>query len=363
MSNILKFLYLMNLDMEISDNLIIETFKEILNMKNKNKSNIFISSLFTYLMLKKKESNLIEKLLKTAFEIDNFVPYNEIVKIDSKNPIVLIAGSGKKGIKTINVSTTASIIASSLGANIIKPCSMATSSMTGSYDFLNYIGVNTNISIEKTKKVLNKSGFGIFPIEKLVPKFDKVYGDVFYAPNILSYGLAALICPIKPEIVLYGLANDELKISGDILSNFGVNKYRIVSNKVNNIYFMDELNVFGESKIYDSHNQEEINYKFNKILNLPLYDTKDIKQSNNMRDNIKKSLDVLKGKEKGAYEDLIALNAGNILQLSGLCNTIQEGYYIAKDKIENGDIIEHLRNIIISGDGDIDKFEKIIREE
>lgn len=362
MKNILSFLYMMNAGKYIPDKAIIEAYKEILNIRNKEKSNIFINSLFTYLILKRKDSKLIAELLRISFEKDRFIPYIEKAESRNNNPIILMAGSGKKGIKTINVSTTAAIVATSLGANIIKPCSMATSSVSGSFDFLNSIGVNTELSIKDTTDLLKSTGLGIFPIEKLIPKFDNIYGDVFYAPNILSYALAALVCPIKPDIVLYGLANNGVEISGEVLEQYKVKQYRIVSSNTNNLYYMDELNIFGESTVYDSYDKDKKVYKFSEILKLTSYTSADIKQSTNAIDNIKKSLNVLKGKDTGAYTSLIALNAGNILQLSKSCDTIEEGYAMAKEEIRTGKCIEHLRKIIIESNGNVEEFEKIIKE-
>ena len=360
MKNILKFLYLMSSDCSISDELILKTYKEILKIKDKEKSNIFISTFFTYLMLKRKDAQLITKLLEISFEQDKFIPFKEKCEINSKYPVISLSGSGKKGIKTINISTTSAIVAVSLGANVVKPCSIATSSMSGSYDFLEMIGINTNLNIEDTKRLLNQTGFGIFPIEKLIPKFDKVYGDVFYAPNILSYALASLICPLKPDIVLYGLANKDIEICGKILENFGVNKYRIVSSEYDKIYFMDELNVFGTSYIIDDNKTKKDIYDFEKLLILPHYNVDDIKQSNNKTENIKIALNVLRGNDNSAYEEIVALNAGNILQLSGITNTIKDGYSMAKSKIKTGQCIKKLEDIIISSNGNINKLRKLI---
>lgn len=358
MKYILEFLYMMNLNLEISDDLIIKAYQEILKIKNKEKSNIFISTLFTYLMLKKKNSELISKLLNESFKKDNFIPYSEELNIKNKNPIILLAGSGKKGIKTINVSTTSAIVAVSLGANIIKPCSKATSSMSGSFDFLNMVGVNTQLNFEDTKKILDETGFGIFAIEKLIPNFDSVYGDVFYSPNILSYGLAALVCPIKPDIVLYGLANKDIEISGQVLRKYNINRYRIVSSEINKIFFMDELNIFGKSYILDDNITEKNIYEFQKILNLNKYnyDVNSIKQLNNKFDNINVALNILKGDCDSAYSKIVALNAGNILQLSGIVETIEEGYYKALEKIKTGECIHVLEKIIIASNGDINKL-------
>ena len=360
MQSILKFLYLMNSDYNISDELILDVYSEILNIKDKKKSNIFLSTLFTYLILNKKNSKLIIKLLRESFKNDNFIPFQENININKKFPIISLSGSGKKGIKTINISTTSAIVAVSLGANIIKPCSIATSSMTGSYDFFEMIGINTDLNISETKNLLEKTGFGIFPIEKIIPKFDSVYGDVFYAPNILSYGLAALICPLKPDIVLYGLASNDIEISGEILKDYGINNYRIVSSKFNKIYYIDELNVFGSTYILDSCKSKVEVFNFEKILNLPKYSPVDIKQSNNKLENVKIALKILQGKDNSAYTDIISLNAGNILQLSGIASNIEEGYQMAKDKIKTGQCIQYLEDIIISSNGNINKLKKLL---
>lgn len=71
----------MNSDCSISDELILKTYKEILEIKDKEKSNIFISTFFTYLMLKRKDAQLITKLLEISFEQDKFIPFKEKCEI------------------------------------------------------------------------------------------------------------------------------------------------------------------------------------------------------------------------------------------------------------------------------------------
>ena len=359
MENILEFLYQLNAEIHISDKIIFDAYAEILTLSDKEKSNIFISILFTYLLINRKDPNIIAELLKISFRKDNFTPYSKTCKIKSDTPVILSAGSGKKGIKTINISTVSAIVATSLGAKILKPCSMATSSKSGSYDFLNMIGINTEINYDKTIELLNKCGLGIFPIEKIIPNFDKIYGNVFYSPNILSYALAALICPIKPDIVLYGLAKNDIELSGDVLKKFGVSNYRIVSSKYNEMYFMDELNIFGKSFILDN-GQEKKELEFNKILNLKEYNILDIGQKKNREQNVKIALDILNGKRWDAYAEIISLNTGNLLQMSGLAKTIEEGYRIAKLKIQSGLCIEHLKYIINETRGDTEKLNKLM---
>lgn len=260
------------------------------------------------------------------------------------------------------MSTASAVVAVSLGANILKPCSMATSSRSGSYDFLETIGVNTMLNLSETKELLSKTGFGIFPIEKLIPKFDEVYGNVFYIPNILSYALAALICPLKPDIVLYGLSSYDIQLCGPILKNYGVDNYRIISSEEDKKYFMDELNIFGKSYIIDSEDNKRKMYEFKKILDLPQYNHESIKQLDDKIENIKLALDILSGRKWNAYGEIIALNAGNLLQLSGIANTITEGYYMAKEKLNTGKCIETLKNIVIESNGNVEKLKKLLKE-
>lgn len=362
MDYILEFLYRLNAEDEISDELILETYRHILDIVDKEKSNSFINILFTYLMLKRKNVDIITKLLKISFEKDDFKPFSvKINDIQNNIPIILYAGSGKKGIKTINISTISSIIATSMGAKILKPCSMATSSKSGSFDFLSIIGINTNLNEEETIGLLKRTGFGVFPIEKIIPKFDSVYGDVFYAPNILSYALASLVCPIKPDIILYGLANKDIEISGEVLQNFGIEKYRIVSSQYDERYYMDELNIFGTSFILDNGEQVR-KIDFGDKLTLSKYDTADIKQANTKKENILLALKILEGKDWNSYSELVALNTANILQLSGIVNTIEEGFYLVKSKIKSGECINWLKLLVVESKGNIKKLNKLLEE-
>ena len=222
------------------------------------------------------------------------------------------------------------------------------------------LGINTDLTIEDTKKLLDKTGFGLFAIEKLIPSFDRVYGGVFYSPNILSYGLAALMCPLKSDIVLYGLANKDIQLPIEILKKYGADRIRVVSGQTTEIHYIDELNIIGTSKILDSKEKVVKEYNFGEVLNLPKYTENDIKQMENKIDNVKIIVDILTGKRDDAYVDLVCLNAGNILELSGLANTIQEGYYISKEHVKSGKAINKLIEIIEASDGKIENLKMFL---
>ena len=104
--------------------------------------------------------------------------------------------------------------------------------------------------------------------------------------------------------------------------------------------------------------REKFIYDFQKMFKLYKYDydANSIKQLDNKKDNINIALNILKGKDETDYCKIIALNTGNILQLSGIVDTIEEGYYKALEKIKTGECIYELEKIIITSGGDINKL-------
>ena len=57
---------------------------------------------------------------------------------------------------------------------------------------------------------------------------------------------------------------------------------------------------------------------------------------------------------------LVCLNSGNILQLSGIVDTIEEGYYLSKKQIKSGKTINKLIDIIQESKGDISKLDNYL---
>lgn len=168
------------------------------------------------------------------------------------------------------------------------------------------------------------------------------------------------MCPIKPDIVLYGLANKDLSLACDVIKRFDVDRVRIISSNINENRYMDELNIIGKSKVFDSSKNKVEEFNFGSILNLPNYNIDDIKQMQSVEDNVKIVLDILSGKRSDAYVDLICLNSGNILQLSGIVDTIEEGYYISKKQIKSGKTINKLIEIVQESKGNVNKLKNYL---
>lgn len=366
-NSVKELLYRLNVNSDYSLDLLEKSFTEILKVDDSNVRNILLGSLLTALMTKNPTKEEVVTLLKVAFSIDNYNPYNrKTINIKNKKTVTIV-GSGKKGIKTINISTASAFLAASMGAYVVKPGSFSTSSITGSADFMDIIGAKKNISLDESISILRKCGFAFFGIEDIIPKFDNIYGGNFYAPHVLSFGLAALVCPIKTDVTLYGLAHPNVELALDVLKDFGLTNAMIVSSTDDDIHFIDEMGIFGTTRLIgttDGINNGSL-LKFNPLdeLNLPKYTSNDIKQGKNKEENVGYILKALNGKGTQAHEDIICINCSNILYLSGIAENLSEGFEMSKKAIKTGQGLKKLEEYVLLTGGNLDNIRKLLGDD
>src|SRR3990167_7436452 len=187
-----EVLYRLNVQSKIDLKLLENAFNSVLSNSKQSIRDIQLGAILTGIMARGPTTEEIVTLLKSVFKLDRFDPKKRYkIKIPKGEILVGAIGSGKKGVKTMNISTPALLTAASLGVYTVKAVSHSTSSLTGSADFLENVGCKLNISLNKMKEIILKIGFGAFKIEGLLPKFDSIYGQKFIAPHALSFGLAA----------------------------------------------------------------------------------------------------------------------------------------------------------------------------
>lgn len=163
------------------------------------------------------KTSSIVSLIDSAFELSGIS--SEPISFQSLPPVdaVGIAGSGKKGIKTVNISTAAALLACACGTPIAKATSQSTSSVTGSSDALTLLGIKIPSSLQASIELFNRTGFGIFSIEERLSEFDRLYGGLMLSPHSMSMALPALTLPVRPTSLVYGLAAPRHAASLEIL--------------------------------------------------------------------------------------------------------------------------------------------------
>lgn len=358
--NVREVIYRLNISAEFSPSLLKSAFLEILNYPEAEQRDVLLGTILGGIICRKPSLAEIVGLIETAVTLDNF-DYKNVpkVKLPPGKKLISIIGSGKKGHKTINISTPSAITAACLGAYIVKPGSFATSSTSGSRDFIEALGANVELTLDEMTDVLKKCGFAFFSIEGLIPKFNKVYGGKFIAMNALSFGLPAILCPLKTDNILYGLTHPNVQLSSQVLRELGVQNAMVVSATYDDIHFIDEIGLYGTTRLIGIINGRigrQLYFQSTHLLQLPKYYPKDIEEEVSFEKNIEVVLDVLKGKGKQAHKDIIAANTGNLLYLSGLAYDLKDGYDKAIKVLERGEPYQKLIEFIELTGGDKTKL-------
>ena len=122
-------------------------------------------------------------------------------------------GTGGDGAHTINISTTAAIIAAAAGARVVKHGNRAVSSRSGASDFLEALGVVPGLDgpgVERTVRELG-IGFCFAPIFHPAMRFAAPARKELGVPTVFNI-LGPLANPAKPQAAAIGVANDRMHL-------------------------------------------------------------------------------------------------------------------------------------------------------
>ena len=166
---------------------------------------------------------------ETAEEVNAFVNvmYQHSAPINITERAVDTVGTGGDGFNTINISTTAAIVAAAAGAKVVKHGNRAASSKSGSADLLEALGVNIDLVGDGVETVFREVGIGFC----FAPKFHPAMR--FAAPARKELGVATvfnilgpLANPAKPKAAAIGVANDRMHLlMAQVLSAKGVDGF------------------------------------------------------------------------------------------------------------------------------------------
>lgn len=361
-NEIAEVFHRLNIGAPLSEGLIDDAFSSILTNPHVRARDFQLGAILSGLMVRGPTPREVATLIRAALRVDG------VTRIKPSLPkgerLICVAGSGKKGQKTFNISTPSCLVACAAGAYIAKPCSAATSSITGSKDFLQLLGAHF-LDTEAMIEVMLTTGFGAFAIETMVPKFDAVYGGRVYCTTPLSYALPALINPVACDAVYYGLSNPNLSLSLEVFHDFGFRNAMVVTSSDDEIFFIDELsplkhNYYGLSS---DHVVGKVIRLFTETLTAEgPADPYDLHQGRSIEDNLRLAVEVLRGRRSGPQRAVIALNAGALLMLAGKVQDLRDGYKLAVETIVSGQGLEKLLQFIEASGGQRGTVEAILRD-
>ena len=153
--------------------------------------------------------------------------YQHCAPITIKERAVDTVGTGGDGAHTINISTTAAIIAAAAGVKVIKHGNRAASSKSGSADLLEALGINIDldgVGVEKTFSDLG-IGFCFAPVFHPAMRFAAPARKELGTPTVFNI-LGPMANPAKPKAAAIGVANERMHlVMAEVLSARGVDGF------------------------------------------------------------------------------------------------------------------------------------------
>jgi len=296
---------------------------------------VVLGSLMTAAMTCGDLAENVIALIESGLGLDRRAPSSTVSGTD--RPVILLAGSGKKGERTLNVSTPAALVAAAAGARVIKVGSAATSSALGSRDLVRRLGITECTGAKEVQVSLAQGGFAFVAVEPAIPSVDSLYGGRFHTVNPFSFGLAPLASPVRGDLVLFGLAHPRVDVAARVLAHFGVPNASVIATRTPAGNYLDEIAASGEFRrcgvesgrvtaLERQSVEELIGEKFPHDLPAPA----------NSQDSVERTCELLGGGGLDSHRRLVSINAGYLLVLSGLTNSVREGMRMAEEVLRSG---------------------------
>lgn len=332
-----EVLYRVSLGLPLVPGTISRAMSDLVLVPDQAARDNLLMAVLTGLMARGPAENEVVEAMTAALSLDDAETI--VLPSPAGSRLVLLAGSGKKGIKSFNISTSSAIVAAAAGASVVKMGSRATSSIMGSRDLVESLGLPQSLTREDIISSLKRSQVAFVPIEEMIPVLDGVYGGRFHVLNPLSFGLAALAARLQGDALVFGLAHPRVDLAARILSRLGVPEAVVVASGNSSGYFADEFGLGDRSLMCQMKGGNIGAVRVFEAGELPDPGSPDpgpVSPPGSPAQAEQWVLDALAGEGHPGHVHLISLNAAVTLTAAGLATDIPDGYYQAEMAIRNG---------------------------
>ena len=245
-------------------------------------------------------------------------------------------GTGGDSAGTFNVSTAAGLLVSALGQPVAKHGNRAASSRCGSADVLEALGVKLELGPEQVAACIEEVGFGFM----FAPTYHPAMRHV--GPTRREIGirtvfniLGPLTNPAGAQFQVLGVADPKLlRLMGEALLRLGCARALIVHGEDG----LDELSLSAPTRVVEVSGErgELRDYRIRpEELGLPLR-PREAMLGGDAQQNAGRMRSLLAGQESGPLAEMVALNAGAALYVTGRADGIADGVRQASEALRSG---------------------------
>jgi anthranilate phosphoribosyltransferase len=271
---------------------------------------------------------------ETVDEITGFARTARAVAtpIEIEGALLDTCGTGGDGLATFNISTLSAIVAAASGARVAKHGNRAASSMCGSADVLEQLGVKVDLGPEGVARCVDEAGIGFLfaPIFHPSFRFAGVPRKELAMRTVFNV-LGPLCNPAGAKYQALGVADGSMAGKmAEVLMRLGVER-AIVFHAGDG---MDELSVSGPSFVIEidgSRSEYQLDPAELGLGRAPV----DSMRGGGPEENARIASEVLQG-AKGPRRDVVLLNAAAAIRAAGLAESWKDGLGVAAEAIDSG---------------------------
>lgn len=268
------------------------------------------------------------------------------VPVLNRTHLVDTCGTGGDAAHTFNISTASAFVAAAAGARVAKHGGRSVSSTCGSADVLESLGVNINLTPEQVGRCVDSIGIGFM----FAPNF---HGAMKYAAPVrrelgvrtLFNVLGPLTNPAGAEHQVMGVFHPDLVgIQARVLQRLGSRHVLVVNGSDG----LDEITISGPTAVAELKDGEVTEYTITpQQFGLQAVSLDSVRVTNAAE--AKAMLLSVLDDRAGAARDIVLLNAGAAIYVSGVADSLADGVQRAADVLASGAAKAKLQALIDEG--------------
>jgi anthranilate phosphoribosyltransferase len=257
--------------------------------------------------------------------------------------LVDTCGTGGDATGTFNISTATAFIVAGAGVRVAKHGNRSVSSMCGSADVVEALGIRIDLSPGDVAHCIDEVGIGFL----YAPLLHEAMRYVMLARREMKirtvFNLLGPLCnPAQATAQVLGVYNEKLtEMMAQVLHALGAHRAFVVHGSDG----LDEISISGESKISEVRNGEVRTYYLTPedfgVKRAPISEI----QGGNALENAAIIRKILLN-EDSAKKDIALLNAAAGLVAGGKARTLREGINLAQESIQSGNALGKLEKLI-----------------
>jgi anthranilate phosphoribosyltransferase len=281
-------------------------------------------------------------------------------------------GFGGDGIKTINVSTGAMIIAAAAGIPCYKMGSRTYFSHSGSHNFLEIVGVKASVTPEHALHTLHSVGIAYIdgvatadvPTQAIGIGLSIMPGARQLMKTMTYPFRFPILClnPLKPRISVRGVGTIDTEVPAEFLRSYYpyLQRLEVAAGVLPDGAIIDEISNVGPTKITALQDGEiRTSTTTPGDWGVRQAQPKEILCVDPWMSAVK-IMAILRGACNDAHKDLLLINASQFLYLTGKAQSRKEGTEMARAAVDDGRALEKLRAWVEASGGEPSAFEMIV---